>query len=451
MTAAASGGGVAPGLWRHSGFRKLWGAQAVSVLGAQITELALPLTAVTVLHASAFQVGLLAAVQYLPFLVIGLPAGAWVDRLRRRPVMVVADLARFAVLLAVPLAAWCGVLQLWLLFPVAALIGVSTVFFDLAAQSFLPALIGEERLVEGNTKLQLAQTSGQLAGPSAGGLLAQLVGAPVAVAANAVGYAVSGLLLLAVRVDEEQSRRGAGPGLVAEIREGLGYVFRHPLLRPIALSAGIGNLFGLFGMVQAVLVLYCVRELDFSAGELGTVLAVANAGVLLGAAINGRVVRRWGVGSALLGATVAMGLALLLLPLAGPATALPLLGVAMALSGLCAAVFNVNQVSLRQAVTPAELRGRMTATLRFVVWGVIPLGTFLGGALAGPLGLRGVLWLAGAGAVLAGLPLLAPAVRALRELPVAAAAVPATTSAETPAATPAATPTDGPTKEDQHV
>ncbi|GGU96702.1 MFS transporter [Streptomyces albospinus] len=407
-----------PGLLRHQGFRRLWGAQAVSVLGAQISELALPLAAVAVLKASPFELGLLAAVQYLPFLLIGLPAGAWVDRMRRRPVMITADLVRFAVLLAVPVAALCGVLRLWLLYPVAFAVGVMTVFFDLAAQSFLPTLVGEERLIEANTKLQLSQTAGQLAGPSAGGFLVQLLTAPVAVLANALGYAWSALLLLLVRVREERPVRDpARPGLVAEVKDGLRYVFRHPLLRPIALSAGITNLFGLFGMVQAILVLYGVRELRLPPAGLGAALAVANAGVLLGSLANRRVVRRWGVGPSLTGATFGLGGTILLLPLATPATALPVLAVAMALAGLCASVFNVNQISLRQSVTPASMRGRMTATLRFVVWGVIPIGTFLGGALVGPLGLRGVLWLAGAGSVLAGLPLLFSAVRSLRAMP----------------------------------
>ncbi|MDH6133738.1 MFS family permease [Kitasatospora sp. MAA4] len=411
------------GLWRHRGFVRLWSAQAVSVFGAQVTELALPLAAVAVLRATPFQVGLLVAVQYLPFLLIGLPAGAWVDRLRRRPVMILADLVRFAVLLAVPLASLCGALRLWLLYPVAFVIGVMTVFFDLAAQSFLPALVGEDRLVEGNTKLQIAQTAGQLAGPSAGGFLVQLVSAPLAILANSLGYALSGLFLLSVRAHEEQPVRSAdAPGLLAEVRDGLRYVFRHPLLRPIALSAGIGNLFGLFGMVQAILVLYAVRDLGLSPAGLGAALAVANAGMLAGSFANGRLVRRHGVGPVIAGATFVMGFAILLLPLASKATALPVLVTTMALSGACAAVFNVNQVSLRQSVTPAPMRGRMTATLRFVVWGVIPVGTFLGGLLAGPLGLRGVLWLAGAGSVLAGLPLLSSAVRALRVIPQAAPA-----------------------------
>ncbi|GAA1933658.1 MFS transporter [Streptantibioticus ferralitis] len=408
-----------PGLLRHQGFRRLWAAQAVSVLGAQICELALPLAAVEVLKATPFQVGLLAAVQYLPFLLFGLPAGAWVDRMRRRPVMITADLVRFAVLLTVPAAAFCGVLRMWLLYPVAFAVGVMTVFFDVASQSFLPTLVGEERLVEANTKLQLSQTAGQLAGPSAGGFLVQLLTAPVAVLANALGYAGSAVLLLLVRAAEPPIRDMVRPGLVAEVKDGLRYLFRHPLLRPITLSAGITNLFGLFGMVQAILVLYAVRDLRLSPAALGTTLAIANGGVLFGSLANGQVVRRLGVGPSLAWATFGLGGSVLLLPLATPGTAMPVLAVAMALAGLCASVFNINQISLRQTLTPASMRGRMTATLRFVVWGVIPVGTFVGGALARPLGLRGVLWIAGTGSVLAGLPLLASAVRSLRTIPIA--------------------------------
>jgi hypothetical protein len=295
-----------------------------------------------------------------------------------------------------------------------------TVFFDLAAQSFLPTLVGEEQLVEANTKLQLSETSGQLAGPSAGGFLVQLLTAPLAVLANALSYAGSAALLLLVRVEERPIRDAVRPGLVAEVKDGLGYVFRHRLLRPIALSAGIANLFGLFGMVQAILVLYAVRDLRLSPAGLGTTLAIANAGVLLGSLANGQVVRRLGVGPSLTWAAFGLGGTILLLPLATPGTAMPVLAVAMALAGLCASVFNINQISLRQSVTPAPMRGRMTATLRFVVWGVIPVGTFFGGALVGPLGLRGALWLAGAGSVLAGLPLLFSAVHSLRAMPDAA-------------------------------
>ncbi|MFG3497381.1 MFS transporter [Streptomyces sp. NPDC047928] len=417
MTATAPAA-QAPTLWRHKGFRRLWGAQAVSVLGSQVTELALPLAAVAVLGAGAFEVGVLVAVQYLPFLLVGLPAGAWVDRLPRRPVMVIADVVRFGVLLALPVLALTGVLELWMLYPVAFVVGVATVFFDIAAQAYLPALIGEDRLIEGNTKLQVSQTVGQLAGPSVGGFLIQLLTAPVAVIANAIGFAVSGLLLLGTKAhDPRPERRPDAPGLVAEVREGLRYVFGHRLLRPLALTAGLGNLFGVFGMVQAVLVLFAVRDLGLEPGVLGLALAFANGGVLLGATVNGRLTRRWGTGPMLAASSLLLGACLLLLPLATRATAVPVLGVSMALAGVFAAIFNINQVSLRQAVTPAELRGRMTATMRFVVWGTIPVGTFAGGALAETVGVRPMLWIAGVGSVLAGLPVLLSAVRALREIP----------------------------------
>ncbi|MFB0620865.1 MFS transporter [Streptomyces sp. AGS-58] len=405
-------------LWRHRDFRKLWAADAASVLGSQIAELALPLTAITVLGASPLLVGLLAATQYAPFLLIGLPAGAWVDRLPRRPVMIVADLVRAAVLLAVPVSALCGVLRLWVLYPAALVVGGMTVFFDLAAQSFLPTVIEEERLVEGNSKLQISTTIGQLGGASIGGLLVQWLTAPVAVLANSVGFGVSGVLVLLVQAQEElrppEAERAA---LVTEIKDGLRSVFGHRLLRPIVLTAGLGNLFGLFGMGQAVLLLYAVRQLHLSAAALGGVLAVANGGVLVGSLLNERLTGLRGVGPALGGSAVLMASALLLLPLATPTSAVPVLVAAMALAGFSAAVFNINSVSLRQSVTPPELRGRMTATFRFVNWGAIPLGTFAGGALVGPLGLRTVVWLLGLGSLLAALPVLGPAVRSLREIP----------------------------------
>ncbi|MBD0691162.1 MFS transporter [Streptomyces sp. CBMA123] len=325
---------------------------------------------------------------------------------------------RAAVLLAVPVSALCGVLRLWVLYPAALVVGVMTVFFDLAAQSFLPTVIGAERLVEGNSKLQLSTTVGQLGGPSIGGLLVQWLTAPVAVLANSVGFAVSGVLVLLMRAREEpRPARAERAALVTEIRDGLRSVFGHRLLRPIVLTAGLGNLFGLLGMGQAVLLLYAVRELHLSAGALGGALAVANGGVLVGSLLNERLTGLRGVGPALGGSAVLMAGALLLLPLATPTSAVPVLVAAMALAGFSAAVFNINSVSLRQSVTPPELRGRMTATFRFVNWGAIPVGTFAGGALVGPLGLRTVVWLLGLGGLLAALPALGPAVRSLREIP----------------------------------
>lgn len=408
-------------LRRHPDFLKLWGAQTISVVGTRITELALPLTAIGLLGTSAFQVGLLAAAHYAPYLIIGLPAGVWVDRLRRRRVMIVADMVRFGVLLTVPIAAATGVLHVWLLFPAAIVVGMMSVFFDLASQAYLPTLVGARRLIEGNTKLQLSRTAGDLTGPGIGGILVQWITAPFAIVADAVSYVFSALALLLIRHPDPLPPRNTDSGMIAEIVTGLRAVFADPLLRPLLLATGVGNSFGFFGMCQAVLVLHCIRELHVSPVALGIVLGAGNAGMLAGSLLNRRVTNRAGIGRVIVGGVLLAGAALSILAVApaGP-MAPPVLATGLALVGAGVAVANINQVSLRQSVTEPQVLGRMTATFRVVNYGAIALGAALGGVLAGPIGLRGVLWLAAAGGTLAVVPVLLSPIRALHTIPAAA-------------------------------
>ncbi len=405
-------------LWRHGDFVKLWTAQTISMLGSQVTILALPLTAVLLLDASAFEVGLLTAFGYLPFLLIGLPAGVWVDRMRRRPVLIATDLGRAAILLLVPLLWWADMLTMEVLYPITFAAGVLTAFFDIAQQSYLPSVVERDQLSDGNAKLEISYSSSQLAGPALAGGLVQVLTAPVAILVDALSFLGSAVALLLIRRPEPAPERPEDEGgLLRQIRVGLRFVLGHRLLRPIAVTTGVGNLFDLFGMVAAVLVLYAVRELGMSPGELGLALAVANVGALLGALVNSRLVRRIGVGPAIAVSSAVPGLAVLILPLATPATAIAVLGGALGLCGFAIAVYNINQISLRQAVTPERLQGRMNATMRFLIWGTLPLGTVLGGALGDSIGLRPTLVIAGIGSVLACLPLVLSPVRSLREIP----------------------------------
>jgi MFS family permease len=410
------------GLRRNGDFLRLWAAQAVSLVGSQVTVLALPLTAVIVLHATPLQVGALFAVQYAPYLLLGLPAGVWVDRLPRRPILIATDLARTVVLLSVPAGFLLGNLSLGLLYAAALAAGALSLFFDVAHQSYLPALVERDQLVGGNARLQVTYSGAQLAGPSLGGLLVQVVGGPLALVADAASFLVSAALLATIRRPERTPAPPADrSGLVHGIGEGLRFVLRHRLLRPLAVTMAFGNLFDLFGMAQAILALYAIRELRMSPATFGLALAIANAGAVLGAVLNGRMVRRWGLGGVIAGSAVLPGLAVLALPLATPATALPVLAAALAVAWFSIAVFNVNQVSLRQALTPAEMQGRMNATMRFIIWGTLPLGTLLGGALGGTIGLRQTLLLAGAGSVISYLPLLHPGIRRMRSIDAAGA------------------------------
>jgi MFS family permease len=405
-------------LWRHADFMKLWTAETISQLGSQVTLLALPLVAITVLDASAFQVGLLGTVEFAPFVLVGLPAGVWVDRLRRRPVLVAGDLGRALALLSIPLAYELGVLSIGQLYAVGFVTGVLTVFFDVAYQSYLPALVAPDQLVEGNSKLEISRSGAQIAGPGLAGGLIDLVTAPVAVLADALSFALSGAFIGLIRRGEPaperppaHERRGS---MRREIAEGLRYVLGHRLLRPIAACTATANLFN--AVMFAVVILYMVRQLGLRPAAIGVVFAAGNVGFLAGAVVSGRLAARTGVGRAIvLGAAVG-ALGALLVPLAPRAAAVPLLVAGMAVATFGSTVYNVNQVSLRQAISPARLHGRMNATMRFMVWGTLPLGSLLGGALGTAIGLRPTLWLGAVGGLLAVLPVALSPVRSLASI-----------------------------------
>jgi MFS family permease len=404
-------------LWRHHDFVRLFSAQGASQIGFQITAIALPLTAIITLDATPFQVGALTALQFLPFLLIGLPAGVWVDRLRRRPILVASSFGRAAVLAIVPVSYLAGYLNFPLLFTVALLVGLQTVFYDIAYQSYLPHLVGRERLLEGNSKLETMRVSAQLGGPGIGGWLVQVLTAPVALASHAITYLIGGLCLLSIRKPEpEPAPAAAQPGMLRLIKEGLQFVFGHPLVRSVLICTGIVN-FG-FGATQAMFMLFAVRGLGYSAGVIGVIFMIGNAGGLLGALVSRRLVRQAGVATTVVLTTCAFAIGWLLVPLSTPATGYVQLSVAMSLTSFGAIAYNITQVSLRQAVTPSRLQGRMNSVMRFAIWGVIPFGSLLGGVIASGLGPRAVLFMfAPMGLVAALFALLSP-LRSVREIPV---------------------------------
>jgi len=391
-------------LWRHRDFMKLWTGETISQLGTGVTMLALPLVAINVLDASAPQVGALTAVEFAPFILVGLPAGVWVDRLRRKPVLVAGDVGRALVLASVPIAYAFDVLTIWQLYAVAFLAGVLTVFFDVAYQSYLPSLVDKEQLPDGNSKLEISRSGAQIAGPGIAGWLVGVLSAPGAIVVDAVSYVLSGLAIWRIRTVErhEPVPKAQRPRMRTEIGEGLRYVLGHRLLRPIAMSTATSNLFGSIG--QAVLVLFMVRRLDLSAGAIGLVFAVGNAGFLLGAAASAVVQRRLGVGR-----TIVLSMALgaptsFMLPLATLGPKLGWLMGGLAFWGFTGVVYNIAQVSLRQAICPDRMLGRMNASMRFVVWGTMPIGAAIGGVLGGAVGLRETLFIAAAGQCLAFIP-----------------------------------------------
>jgi MFS family permease len=392
-------------LWHNVDFRRLWAAQTVSQFGSEITGLALPLLAILVLHATTFEVAALAVVDWLPFFLFSLPAGVWIDRLRRRPILIAADVGRALVLGSVPLAYLLDVLTLAQLYAAGLLAGTLTVFFDLSYQSYLPSVVERNELGEGNAKLEVSRSSAQVAGPGLAGVLVSVLTAPYAILADAISFLASALFLSRIRRPERTSeRRPEQPrAFRAEIREGLGFVLRHPILRPIVLFVGVSNVF--VNMLFAIYLVYAVRELGLDAKTIGLIFSLGSLGSLLGALTANRVARAIGVGPGLIAVATTGGFGLLLIPLASGGLVLPFLVVAHLLWGFFVLNYFVSAISLIQAITPDHLLGRTNASRRFLVQGVIPVGALLGGGLGTLLGLRPTIAVAAIGASAAVLPL----------------------------------------------
>ena len=407
-------------LLRHRDFRFLLSGAAASQLGSQVTLVALPLVAVVALDASPFQVGLLTAAETAAFLLVGLPAGAWVDRMRHRPVLIRADLVRCLSVGSVPLASAAGVLTMTQLYLVALVTGVATVFFEVAHQSFVPRLLPREQLVAGNGALETVRSSAQVAGPGLGGVLVQLLGAPLAMVADALGYLASALLLLGIRTHEPHPEPVAGRSLRAEIAEGVSFVMRRPLLRVIAVATAASNLFA--ALLLAVQTVFWVRVLGLSPAAVGLLLSVSAVGGLSGALCAGPLARRLGQARLIWLSVAVTSPFAVLWPLAGRGAGVLLFAAGSGVVFFGAVVYNVAQVSFRQLLCPPELLGRMNATMRFLVWGTMPLGALAGGAIAASAGPRAALWVCAAGFLAVPLPLLLSPLRGMRDLPASAEA-----------------------------
>ena len=403
-------------LLHHRDFRLLWGGETVSELGSQVSLLAIPLLAVGTLHATTFEMGLLTAASTAAFLIVGLPAGVWVDRLRRRRVMIVADGGRVLALGSIPIAYALGGLTLVQLFVVTLASGILTVFFDVAYQSYLPTLVGRQRLVEGNAKLTGSAQVAAVAGPSMAGGLVQAIGSSATVAVDSASFLVSAVAVGVIRTPEPKPTVPAGghPRLLHGIAEGLRFVFGNTLLRAIAATTATANLFG--GIAAAVEIVFLVRQVHASPGEIGLLFALAGVGGVVGAFAAGPIARRVGGARAtIIGIGASAGA--LLIPLTTTGAGLLYFGFGLFLVSFAATVYNVNQVSFRQRLCPDRLLGRMNATMRFVVWGVLPIGALIGGVLGAAFGLRTTLWVGALGQALAGVWLLASPMRSLRDFP----------------------------------
>jgi MFS family permease len=389
------------GLLAHQGFLRLWAAQTVSLVGSEVTLVALPLTAAVFLNASPWDMGLLAAAGKAPFLLVGLLAGVWVDRLPHRAVLVAADLGRAALLGSIPVAAALGVLGMPQLYAVAFLAGVLSVFFEVASQSFLPALVAREQLADGNGKLEASRSMAELGGPLLASGLLQVAVAPFAMVADALSFIFSGLCLRSIHADAQPVARAARSSLLAEVAEGVRLVVHHPLLRPIAGCSATMNLF--FQMFMAVYVLYVTQQLQLPPTLIGVVIGAGSLSGLSGSLIAARVARRLGIGHTLMAATALSGLGGLMLAFAHlvPLPTLPVLIASQLVLVLGVPIYNINQVSLRQAITPPGMRGRVNATNRFLAWGTMPVGSLLGGFFGEAIGLQPTTAIAAIGMLLA--------------------------------------------------
>jgi MFS family permease len=410
------------GLWHHPEFRRLWIGESVSQFGSTISQLALPLVAILIVHASTFEVGMLVSCEMAAFLLVGLPAGAWVDRMRFRAVLIVNDVLRALALSSVPLAHWLGVLTIGQLYAVALLTGVCTVFFDVAYQSYLPQLVEREQLVEGNAKLQATESVSQIVGPSAGGLLIQVVTAPYAVVVDAVSFLWSASWVAAIDTRPPKAERPPDRNLRREIGEGLRFVLGNRLLRSIAFCTGSSNLFA--SMAAGVSYVLLARELSLSPGVLGLLGSTSAFGGLAGSLLARRFAERVGQGPAIWISALAMGPFGFVMPFVQRDWTLVLLALADAVMWLFVVMYNITQVSFRQGLCPPTLLGRMNATMRFLVWGTMPVGGFLGGVLGSIIGVRQTLFVVAVGASLTFLPVFLSPLRHLRELPAYAATVP---------------------------
>jgi MFS family permease len=435
-------------LFRHPDFVKLWSAATISLFGTQISQIAIPVIAVLILNVEPYQVALLGTVEFLPFLLFTLPAGVWVDRLPRRRILISGDVGRALMLATIPIAYELNALTIWQLYVVAFVNGIFTVFFDIADQSYLPTVVERDRLVDANGKLQASVSTAQVIGQPLGGAIVGFLTAPIAIILDAISYAASAFLVFLIRRPERatgarsssagptaeevgdsptsgaavaaeasvaSAPRADRPGLRVEITEGLRYVTGHRLLRSIAATTGSSNLFS--NIAFAIFPVFVYRDLALTPEVVGLIGGGFGAGALIGAVTASRVAERFGIGPTIVGSIVVGAVPMILVPLSTHETALLFIGGSGLVSGWAGMVYNINQVSLRQTICPERMLGRMNATMRFIVWGTIPIGQIIGGVIATAFGTVTAIWIGVIGGLFVFLPVFLSPVRKLERIP----------------------------------
>lgn len=399
-------------LWHHPDFLKLWTGQAISQIGSRISREGLPYTAALVLNASPFQMGLLSGIGAGGVWLFGLFAGAWVDRLRRRPVMIATDLGRAIVLATVPLAAWMGWLSIHHLYFVAAATGILTLLFDVAYQAYLPSLVEREHILEGNSRLALTESIAEIAGTGGTGVLVQVLTAPFAILLDAISFVCSAVSVWLIRKPEPAPIAHPNPDILREISAGLRACWQDPILRALAGRTATAAFF--WGVPSSLYLVFAIRDLKLSPAMLGAVIATGGVSSLVGALVAEPLVKRLGFGRTFIASATVTALAGLLVPMAhGPAWMACAYLVASQLGDISWATYNINEVTLRQAIAPAHLLGRVNSAMHLLFRGLLPFGALAGGALAEALGVRTALLIGAIGATLSVLWLVFSPVRRL--------------------------------------
>lgn len=405
-------------LWKHPDFLRLWVSQTISQIGSQVTFLALPLTAVLTVDATPSEMGLLTAISSLPPLLFGLHAGVAVDRRNRRPLIILSDAGRACLLGIIPVAWLVGVLTIEWLYAIAFLTGALSLIAGLAHQALLPVIVAREQLVDANSKMALTATAAEVAGPTLASGLVQFFTAPVAIAADAVSYLFSALILSRIRT-REAVNPGAHEqgGMLRDIGQGLRLALGEERLRALIGTRVLLNFFN--AMLEAVFVLYIIRELGVAVALIGIIFSIGGIGFLVGAVMPAWLANRIGIGASMVLGIATLAVSDLIVPLAvgAPVVIAGLLVGAQFFFGIGLTVFNVNQASLRQVLVPPEYLGRVGATVRVLAEGMTPIGAILGGVMGSTIGLRETLMIAALGELLAAVWLWVSPVRRVRELP----------------------------------
>jgi len=403
-------------IWGSTAFRRLWSAAAISAAGDQVSKLALPIIAIGTLHAGPFEVGLLLTVEQLPQLLFALIAGAWIDRLPKRRVLLICDAGRAAVLLLLPIGAAFDRITLPLLFVVGFVAGIFTTWHMIAWQSMLPLITRSDQLVPATSAIGQVESIVEVGGPFVGGGLIELVGAPTAVLIDAVSFAASARLIQQLP-PTEVLRQSAHPPVLGQIREGVRYLLREPALRAIGLSGAVGVFF--FSLRDPLLRVFLLDTKGLSAGRYGLIFTAAAVGYAIGSFLPGPVARKIGVGDAILWPHLGFGLAGLGVALAVTLDQRAPLWIALMLllEGVFEPINNVNQLALRLTLMPQEMRGRLTSVVRFLIRGAYPLGAFAGGLVGQLIGIRAGIWLSALGVPLGAACYLGSNIRQYRHLP----------------------------------